>query len=597
MSIDPQRTEVLPAARSAARRRVPFAVAALASMGMVVGAVAAAGWIERLDDPAVATATAARVAPPAFGPDVTTPGPVTIPSPTIHFLSVEWGVTGDADGDGRVDVRYRPVGTVPWRDSLPLRRVAAGSNEGHSWELRHSGSLFDLEAATTYEIELRLTDPDGGDEVRTVLATTRAVPAPMPGGPVRAATPATLPGLLAAARPGDVIDLGPGTYAGFTVQRDGEPGRPIVVRSTAGAVVDGEIGVFGRHDVMLTGLTVHGRIRFNGTDRFSVTHSTVHTTEELGGHGIVTYERAEDAYIADNVVIGSTPWADAAMGANGDNLGEGILVTGPGHVIEHNRVRGFRDAISFLEGDVVDQYSIDVVENDISEAGDDGVEADFCHHNCRIVRNRLTNTFVGLSSQPGLGGPTWFVRNVLFNVAHVAFKLYRGSSGDVILHNTVVKQGDAFGAYPGVPITALYARNNLFLGGAPGTYGGYGNGEGKVLAMAYAVAPDLDFDGYGSSVGFTGRVGDVRFSSLAEMRATTSEAHAVQVGLDVFAAAVGSPAPLVQHAPADLRLRPGSAAVDAGVALPGISDNPAGGAPDLGAYELSAPIPAYGPRP
>ncbi len=572
---------------------VAVAVGALLLAG--VGLVAAP--VTHLDEPATATATAVRVAPPAYGPDVTTPGPITVPSPTIHFLTIEWSITGDADGDSRVDVRYRRAGTAEWHDSMPLRRIAAASNEGHTWPLRHSGSLFDLDAATTYEIELRLTDPDGGGEVRTAVGTTRAVPVPMAGAPVKAATPATLSTVLAGAQPGDVIDLGGGVYGGFTIERDGEPGRPIVVRSIAGAVVNGEIGVFDRHDVMLTGLTVNGRIRFNGTDRFSVTRSTVTATAAFGGHGIITFTRAEDAYIADNVVTGVTPWTDAAMGADGDNLGEGILVTGPGHVIEHNRVRGFRDDISLLEGDVVDQYSIDIVENEISEAGDDGVEADFCHHNCRIVRNRLTNTFVGLSSQPGLGGPTWFVRNVLFNVAHVAFKLYRGSSGDVVLHNTVVKQGDAFGAYPGVPITALFARNNLFLGGAPGTYGGYGNGEGKVLAMAYAVAPDLDFDGYGSTVGFDGRVGDVRFSSLTELRATTTEVHAVQVGLDVFAAVVPSPAPLVQHAPADLLLRPGSAAIDAGVVLPGIDDDYTGTAPDLGAVELGGSVPAYGPRP
>jgi hypothetical protein len=39
----------------------------------------------------------------------------------------------------------------------------------------------------------------------------------------------------------------------------------------------------------------------------------------------------------------------------------------------------------------------------------------------------------------------------------------------------------------------------------------------------------------------------------------------------------------------DLRLREGSAAVDAGIELPGITDGFQGRAPDLGAYELGAP--------
>jgi hypothetical protein len=47
----------------------------------------------------------------------------------------------------------------------------------------------------------------------------------------------------------------------------------------------------------------------------------------------------------------------------------------------------------------------------------------------------------------------------------------------------------------------------------------------------------------------------------------------------------------------DLRLRPGAAAVDRGVPIPGINDRFAGRAPDLGAYELGAPVLRYGPRP
>ena len=46
----------------------------------------------------------------------------------------------------------------------------------------------------------------------------------------------------------------------------------------------------------------------------------------------------------------------------------------------------------------------------------------------------------------------------------------------------------------------------------------------------------------------------------------------------------------------DFQLRPGSAAVDAGIRLPGINDDFTGRAPDLGAYEAGRPMPHYGPR-
>ena len=46
----------------------------------------------------------------------------------------------------------------------------------------------------------------------------------------------------------------------------------------------------------------------------------------------------------------------------------------------------------------------------------------------------------------------------------------------------------------------------------------------------------------------------------------------------------------------DFRLRPGSAAIDRGVALPNINDGFTGKAPDLGALEAGQPLPTYGPR-
>jgi len=46
----------------------------------------------------------------------------------------------------------------------------------------------------------------------------------------------------------------------------------------------------------------------------------------------------------------------------------------------------------------------------------------------------------------------------------------------------------------------------------------------------------------------------------------------------------------------DFRLNPGSAAVDAGIALPAITDGYTGRAPDLGAFELDRPVFPVGPR-
>jgi hypothetical protein len=215
------------------------------------------------------------------------------------------------------------------------------------------------------------------------------------------------------------------------------------------------------------------------------------------------------------------------------------------------------------------------------------------------VRNRVTNAFVAMSSQPGLGGPTYFIRNVVYSSIYVAaFKLHRGSVGDVALHNTVVKNGDALAVESGVTHRRQYFRNNIFIGGPGATFNGWSSGSGKVMNLPDVADGSFDHDGFGSTTGsFTGRYASQSFSSLAEMQQKTPEKRAVQVSLGIFAASVPYPAsafPACQ--PPDLRLKPGSAAVDVGQVLPNINDGYAGKAPDLGAYEVGAALPVYGPR-
>jgi hypothetical protein len=46
----------------------------------------------------------------------------------------------------------------------------------------------------------------------------------------------------------------------------------------------------------------------------------------------------------------------------------------------------------------------------------------------------------------------------------------------------------------------------------------------------------------------------------------------------------------------DFRLKPNSAAVDRGIALPNVTDGFSGQAPDLGALEVGQQMPHVGPR-
>jgi cysteine-rich repeat protein len=539
--------------------------------------------------------------------DATVAGAVTTPWPTFENLSVEWAITGDDDLDGVVTVRYRKQGAADWRTGLPLRRIPAGTAEGFSWSNKHSGSVFELEPGATWELELTLADPDGGGETRTVSASTRALPTPSAGATVKAATPSTLASVLGSAVAGDIVELDDGTYSAFTVTRDGAADNLLWLRARnpLAAVVNGDVRLDGRSFVAVEGLTINGMVKFNNAHDLAVLRNTITTAVS----GVVAYDTTAGGAVyritvMDNVITGSTTFSNATVGANGANLGEGIELTGAGHVIAHNRVKGFRDCISTLEdAEAKNQVSIDIYGNDLEVGADDAIEADFSMGNLRIYRNRIRNSFVGISGQPTLGGPLYAVRNVMFNVIYSPFKLHRGGSGDVALHNTVVKSGDALGIYSGVPWHRAYFRNNLFLGGTGGgTYGGYGNGTGRVADLASSgTACSYDYDGFGS-IGtgtFQGNIGGANFASLATLRSNTTEVHAQQVDLAVFAASVTFPStgPFPEQPMPDLRLATASAAVDNGLGLTGVNDGHLGAGPDLGAYEVGAALPVYGPRP
>ncbi len=527
--------------------------------------------------------------------DSTTPREVTTPFPTITNLAVEWRIEGDDDLDASCEMKFRKAGATEWRSGMTLRRVPAGSSQKTdpiiTWTNRLSGSVFDLEPGTEYEIELKLRDPDGGAATRIVKASTRPEPVAAKDAVIKNGSKAD----LKSAKPGEVLLLADGDYGAVTFNRDGEPGKPIVYRSTSGKAVFSEIGLTDRKWVYLEGLTVNGPVRLNNTEHCVVRRCIINSQ-----FGIKAYKPGMmNACIEDNVITGVRKWDPAIMGAGGDNEGEGIQFTGSGNVIRHNRVTGFRDCISHMEdGGAVSQQCNDILNNDISAGLDDGIEADFALSNCRILRNRLTNCFVGISSQPGLGGPNYFIRNVMFNLTYSAFKLHRYSIGDVILHNTVVKAGDGFGNYTSEPFDHALIQNNLFIGGKATDvkYRGYSPGRGRAVDVQnFGDHCVIDFNAYAThGMTFEGKIRSWTFTTFP---GTEFEPHGIKVTLDVLAQPIFPDDPAKIYEPPDLRLKPESAIIDVAILLPNVNDIFHGKAPDLGAYEAKTNLPIYGPRP
>ncbi len=511
---------------------------------------------------------------PAQGQNNTVPGELISPYPTIANLAIEWAIKGDDNQNGVVTVQFRKKNEKTWHQGMPLFRIPAGQYKEFTWVNKHSGSIFDLNPDTEYEIVLKLNDPDGGSTKKTITARTRPVPV--------------------IDKNAEIINLKAGKYDTLHT-KSGTGKKPVVYSCKDGKATFKYIDLKNKKWVYISGLNVENEdkegigIQLNGAENCAVMWCTINSV-----YGVVAYKPgATNCYIADNVITGTCVWTNEAMGAHGKNLGEGIEMTGPGNVICYNRVTGFRDCISTMEDQhVVNQTCIDIYNNDIIAGVDDAIEADFCFSNCRIFRNRITNCFVGLSSQPGLGGPNYFFRNSMYNLTHGAFKLKRHSQGDVLMHNTVVKVGTGFGGNDSIDFA--WFRNNLAIGGPTGgiNWGDYGAGEPYA---ANIIAPSkncsFDYDAVGVfEVPYIAKIGNKNFAEV--------EKHGTEnILLEETFTNVDFPNPPVpERKIPDLRPKPNSKVIDAGVYIPNINDGYVGSAPDCGAYESGQELPHYGPR-
>jgi hypothetical protein len=314
---------------------------------------------------------AARV----FAGNATIPGQLSTPNPTFENVSIRWEISGDDNQNGVVSVRYRQRGSEAWKQALPLMRVVVGRSEGVSWTNHHAGSILGLAPGTTYDVELTLVDTDGGSTTRTVKVATRKELVPAADAPVVLVTPATFDRAIADAKPGDLLLLDDGAYSSYhgpTIKGlTGTAARPIVLRAKNPhrAVFPGVMLPSCAY-VIVEGIAV-SPWGFNASDSRNIVVKGCKITSEFGLYS--DGPRVANLHIADNIVTKTLKWEPANVSSDGKNYGTGINVGGPGHVLCHNYVKGYRDGIGF-KSNVAD---IDIFRNDIDGCGDDGIEADF----------------------------------------------------------------------------------------------------------------------------------------------------------------------------------------------------------------------------
>lgn len=163
-------------------------------------------------------------------------------------ITVDIAASDDPDLDMVANVTYR-TGSQSYQAGFPLARISA---------TRFVGSLFWLSPATSYDVRITFSDPDGGVLNGTTISdtqTTRAeinIPTPTksyyvsPGGSGTSCTfeaPCTLPSGISLAQAGEAVILRGGIYytGNINLPRSGSAGSPIILRSYAGenAIVDG----------------------------------------------------------------------------------------------------------------------------------------------------------------------------------------------------------------------------------------------------------------------------------------------------------------------------------------------------------------------
>jgi hypothetical protein len=541
----------------------------------------------------------------ASADNVLHPGAPAMDRSTVITLGVRWPLAGDDNFNAAVTVRYRTA-TGTFREAMPLFRVHPELVAGGGAVSEFAGSIFDLAPGTSYDIELSAHDPDGGDVTTIVQGTTRPVPAtdPLHAHAVAVKDVASLQTALGAAKPGDVITLAPNTYAGeFTLNVSGTTDDPIVIRGADRDTVILDGGNAGGNVLAIEGSYTHVErltlqhdtraLRFHGVGATSNVVRRVHARDVVLGFG--SNPNQQDFYLCDNLLEGRLKWPQVYTDDQGAHANDdGLHVEGDGHIVCHNTVTGFGDAMK-VEQSLA--RAVDFYGNDVNGSYDNAIELDQSAGNSRCFRNRYVNTFMPLSFQPIFGGPAYAIRNLVFNAAVEQTKLHNATVGILVLNNSFVGAAYAFQVLDNTTPHEVVVENNVWMGPSPAPGGRTVNWDQPLDPQTYTIDsngwyPDGQFH-FGT--GATGR----NYAGFAAVQAGgLYEAHGRLLGASIFASGLAAPASYkTAVTPTDGTLASGSDAIDHGMVLPNVTDGYLGAAPDLGAQETGCPIPIYGVRP
>ncbi len=327
-------------------------------------------------------------------------------------------------------------------------------------------------------------------------------------------------------------------------------------------------------------------------------------TFAVNGYGIIIQGNADRNVIEENEfydTIYDWPWD--AVKAQHDQTGQGLETGGirindphrmgpqvmpRGTIIRRNTFHDYFDGfgVCTYETAAIPSNETDIYENLIYRMGDDGMEADGYCSNVRIWNNTFSDVLVGISVAPARIGPTYLIRNVIYNIGKPSGCPYGregpcggtglkvqynnpGSGPIYLFHNTM----DG-GSHQTVFITEdaqwpmLLSRNNNW--GSTQSDGPFGIEVDDPI--------DFDFDNIISRANSTLVYWrGYNFDTLEVfIQASGQETHGLSID------------PLfVNSATGNYALLPDSLLIDAGEYIPGINQGYLGLGPDIGAIEFN----------
>ncbi|MEA3192093.1 MAG: hypothetical protein QOD26_426 [Betaproteobacteria bacterium] len=486
------------------------------------------------------------VIPPVVTPPVVTPpvgGVGTTPPPpppstgamptdssnvrgvaTFHSIGMYWTSPGASSSGCKM--QFRKQGESAWRDAMDMWF------DGRNSECR--GSIVQLQPGTQYEVQMGLPGQSfkKGATVATwsesfPIAQTITLPASS-SSTLNITSGGTASGyvLYQAASGGSTIDVANGKANNVIISAPYVIVRGLTLK---GAQQDAVLITGAAHDVVIENNDISGwgRLNYTNSGGWQV------------GVDMDSGIRCKSASNFERGIVQRNKIHDPRYGANSWDWGhpagpQGITYSycGGNQVIRYNEIYSttgqqhyYNDAIGGEDNFTATgfpNYDSDIYGNKLSEAWDDGIEAEGGNKNVRVYGNYTNNTNTGVASTVAHWGPFYVFRNVHNRSRAMSLKAldsddrnnaYKsgekggfGGGRRYFLHNTLLQatqsgasnglgMGGGISGNTGEPLTNSIARNNILHVWKSGSYSIY---------TAGGTTDDADYDLRNGSVNVSG---------------------------------------------------------------------------------------------